>query len=811
MSGPPLLDVEKLHALPSEQQDLVLLTHVDDFETYVENQSASQERLAVQQGSIVQGLLKIINLSAPVPNRAVRASVGRCFSRIFEKGDRKPLYETINQLLEIINAPKKALPNRHAAAYCLGKVYKAAGDSALSLLSVCCSGLIKLSKSSQNHAGLRAAISQALGELVIGSNGSIDEITARDIWKYTRNIASNDKAGLAQSKACWCLEQLIKETKHFMTISDFENLKITVWKVSDSTWRVARQSSASCLAAILVKSYSEHAATPVSKSKRPKKSVKAQEISQESIDDDESRPTSPSNIKEKSHLQLNLQGILEQLSVQYIRTSTSNRSRVCIARCYIRIFKAFELPLISQKFNTIAEHLLLDVVSHPHLAHNRHRLLLTRRLVKSILVDCVCSKLLGESGRVDAAKSLNNNIVKNYPCVIKEKPEPPKQALISVIDTIASLLRMLGPAFSPVADLCRESLLQVLQHPSYSVQIHASHCLKELVLSCPQQMIPCASICMNSVSRELSQLLTGRNSPRRCIGYANGLAAILSVSSLRPLFGSLEINARVLSMATELLKSSGKADLRVASTQIQVSWILIGGLMALGPNFVKMHVSQFLMLWRNALPKHLKEDNSGQRQLAELTFLTHLRESALGSILSFLEYNTRLVTADVAQRIAAMLQNTLEFLDSFGTKVAMDETSQRSNFSLNLSDLILMVRRRILQCFTWLLHVQPTAIADAFTQSSVLIMALFTFADPEGVTFSSLEAAIANSAGNFESIWEISDNLAFGISGLVEGYRIKYLPFDKEDSALPRWLEVDEDFDVDEPQVNQSLRVLKPS
>ena len=802
MSGLPLLDVEKLDALPSEQQDLVLLTHVDDLEVYVEKQSLSQERLKEQQGPIVQEILRVINLPSPVPNRATRASLGRCFSHVLEKGDRKPLYESINHLLEVVNAPKKALSNRHAATYCLGKVYKAAGDSAISLVGVCCSNLLKLSKSSQNHAGLRAAISQALGELVIGTKGSIDETTARDVWKYARNVASNDKSGVTQAKACWCLERLILDTKYFLNFIDYESLKITLWKVSDSSWRVARRASASCLAAILIQSYSEHAGDPgPTKSKKPKKPGKPQDVSQEDIDEDESRPTSPSKSKDKSRLQLNFDSILQQLSAQYVRSSTSNRSRVAIMRCHVRVFKTLESSLVSSKFNAIADHLLLDVVGHPHLAQNRHRLLLTRRLSQNVLVNCICTQVLGESGRLDAAKLLLNNIVRNYPSVIKEKPEPPKQALIAAIDTIASLILMLGPAFNPVADLCRESLLQVLQHTSYSVQVHTSHCLKELALSCPQQLIPSASICMNSVSRELSHLTTGRHSPRRCVGYANGLAAVLSISALRPLFGSLEINARVLSIATDLLKSSGQAELRIANTQIQVAWILIGGLMALGPNFVKIHVSQFLMLWRNALPRHLREANAGQRQLSELTFLTHLRESALGSILSFLEYNNRLVTADVAQKIATMLQNTIEFLDSFGTKMSMDETSQRSNFSLNLSDLILMVRRRILQCFTRILRLQPTAVAGAFTQSGVLIMAVATFADPEGATFSSLEAAIANSAGNFESIWEISDNSAFGISGLVEGYRIKPLPFEKEHPTPPRWLEDDEDFDVNEAQV----------
>ncbi|KAI5295094.1 hypothetical protein KEM56_005711, partial [Ascosphaera pollenicola] len=100
-------------------------------------------------------------------------------------------------------------------------------------------------------------------------------------------------------------------------------------------------------------------------------------------------------------------------------------------------------------------------------------------------------------------------------------------------------------------------------------------------------------------------------------------------------------------MATNLLKSSGTSELRVASTQIQVAWTLIGGLMSLGPNFVKIHLSQLLLLWKNALPKVLAKDSMAvHRNLLNASFLTHVRECALGSILAFLQFNSRLLTVD---------------------------------------------------------------------------------------------------------------------------------------------------------------------
>ncbi|KAL8956239.1 MAG: hypothetical protein Q9183_006370, partial [Haloplaca sp. 2 TL-2023] len=275
--------------------------------------------------------------------------------------------------------------------------------------------------------------------------------------------------------------------------------------------------------------------------------------------------------------------------------------------------------------------------------------------------------------------------------------------------------------------------------------------------------------------RELGQLTSGRHSHRRCVGFANGLASVLSVSPMQPLYSSLEMSSRTLSIATDLLKNSGKAELRVSGTQVQVAWILIGGLMSMGPNFVKIHVSQLLLLWRNALPKPLTKENTAQRGLAELSYLTHVRECALGSILSFLESNQRLVTMDVSIRIAALLQNTIEYLETVPTRIKDEDPSLRIVPSLLLSDLVMMVRRRLLQCYTQLLNFGPAAGTDTLGESKLLSLAVTLFADPNYAP-NSLESSIANSTANFERIWDIADNRGFGITGLVRGQVVKSLP-----------------------------------
>lgn len=772
------LDVGKLHSLPSEQQNLYLFTFTLELESYVN--SLDHEGLSSQQTLLNKELHQIIGLSSPAPTRVIRNSLGRCFARMLEKGDRKSLYESLNQLLTIINAGKgeKELQTKHAAVHCLGEVFKAAGDSAISLSSLCCSSLIRSIKSAQSHVGFRAAVFKTLGKVIGSLQGAVDESVARDVWKQARAAASGDRAALVQLNACRCLEQLIRATTYFDNNNDFEGLKTTIWKACDSSIPAARHAAASCLSSILVKSYSEAASDkPLTKVKKTKKSSKAQSVSIEGGDDELPRPESPSSSKKTtSKLELGLPELLSQLSAQYIRSSTSNNARAAIAHCYVMIFRKLEAGVVESNYGRIADHLMIELLSSQSIAHDRYRVLLTRKFVCKLLVDCVGSKILGETGRLSAAKMLINGVLKNYPQVIKERAQPSKHTLIGALDALAPLIKSLGSAFSGLGDSCREALTQVLQHSSYTVQIYVSYCFRTLVLACPQQLLPCASICMNSLKRELGFLVNGRQTSRRCIGSANGLSAVLSVSPLQPLYSSLEISSHVLSIATDLLKSSSQAELRISGTQVQVAWILIGGLMALGPNFVKIHLSQLLLLWRNALPRPLTRENTGQRQSAEVGYLTHVRECALGSILSFIEFNCKLVTSDVSTRIATMLQNTVEFLDTLPLPKPIDTTFRQSGTSLQIQDLTLMVRRRVLQCYARLVNFIPHAGGEILSHSKLLTLAVTSFADPGSYTPGSLGSSIANASGNFDSIWDVADNSGFGVSGLIRGPFIRSLP-----------------------------------
>ncbi|TRX91327.1 hypothetical protein FHL15_007749 [Xylaria flabelliformis] len=808
----PELQLAALQALPAEQQDLYLLNFVTSLSKHV--LALDADDCTAQQFYLKKEVFQIINLQTPSPGRVVRNNLGKILAHIFGKGDRKLLFETVNELSTLIATGKSKTDSdvrtRHAAVTCLGDVYAAAGDSAINLHALACGTLIKLAKSSQTHAGLRAATFNALGKIAGMIQGSIEETTARDIWKQARNAATGDKGSLTIVSACRCLKSLVRGTTYFDNSSDFDSLKSTIFKIVDSSSSQVRHAAADCLAEAMVKNHSEQGASANAppKSKKAKRASTFKRASMApgaGLDDDDdipSRPGSPApgGGKKSQELVLSLHDILKTLSTQFIRMSTSNRARAAIGVCYGRVVKCLGEKFIETNYTRILEHLAVDILGNQNINNNRYRLLISRRIVDTILQDIIGRRVLGESGQMAVAKSIVNEIFKDYPEVIKERPEPSKYTLVASLGAVASLISSLGSAANAFAENCRDTLIQILQHPSYTVQVYASHCMKTLALACPQQLLPCLSVCMNSLSRELSLLTGGRNSPRRCVGFAHGLAAALSVSPARPLYGSLDVNNRVYSMATNLLKSSGQSELRVSSTQVQVAWILLGGLMSLGPNFVKIHLSQLLVLWKNALPKPLVKDNFAHRSILEVSFLTHVKECALSCILSFLQFNSRLLTVDVSKRIATMLQGTTAFLKLLPSKKTTDDISQRLTPALQLQDLDMMAQRRVLQCYVKLVNQSPPGGSEALLQSNLLTFAVSLFADPENYGGNNLSASIANAAGTFETVWEVGDNSGFGVNGLIRGFKSKKLPGEKDEPS--------DELSVDESDPDQIIDTL---
>lgn len=768
----PELDVSKLHALPTEQQDLFLLTFVSDLKNAVHD--LSSDALPSQQPKIKKEVIKVAGLGSPVPSRILRNNLGSTLGDAFGRGSHSLLYETINDILSILNTGKidKDIGSKHVAVVLLGHIFNTAGTSAVSLSGLVVQSLLKGLKTFS--VGLRGSIFVSLTSIISGLQASTDEHVARDISKSCRNSASSDKSAFVQKCAFDCLRSIVSTVNYFDNSSDFENLKIATWKALDSPTPAVRHAAAKALAAALVKAYSESGAPEVPIIRKPKKSKKQGP----SADDEEpaERPGSPSSALTKApiRLALTLTDILRTLSTQFIRASTTNRARVGIASCYKQVLIGLPQKGVEDNFGRIAAQFFYDILNHPSMEYNRYRYLLSRKLVHNIIESILCSGLLTENAQINVMRYLINDILKNYPRVVTERREPSKRILTGALDMLNQLLQQLGSAVNVLQDSCREALCQVVRHPSYTVQSHVAQCLRSFVLCCPNQLVRTIKEVLSQLRKGIDPATEDRQAVRACNGQSLGVAAMLQAANQRPVFGSLETYSQVLTFATDLLKTSATSELRLSATQVQVAWTLFGGLMNLGPSFIKVHLNQLLLLWRNALPPPLNRENTAQRGQLELSFLCHVRECALGGLLSFLDSCASLVTTDGSRRISVMLQNTIQFLDNLPSTRHTEDAAHRLVPDLQLQDMSLILRRRLLQCYSALAALNHIDVSDVLAQVDLVGWSMRIFTSPDRHTPKNLEASLATSASSFEGLWEVGDNWGFGVTSLVRGLDVYY-------------------------------------
>ena len=95
------LDLAKLQATPEDQQEIFVMSFLRDLEKIVFR--LDENGASAYQFYVKKELFRVLTLTTPAPTRVIRNQIGRCFAQIFKLGDRKLLYETINELVGIVN------------------------------------------------------------------------------------------------------------------------------------------------------------------------------------------------------------------------------------------------------------------------------------------------------------------------------------------------------------------------------------------------------------------------------------------------------------------------------------------------------------------------------------------------------------------------------------------------------------------------------------------------------------------------------------------------------------------------------------
>ncbi|EPQ31133.1 uncharacterized protein PFL1_01322 [Pseudozyma flocculosa PF-1] len=469
-------------------------------------------------------------------------------------------------------------------------------------------------------------------------------------------------------------------------------------------------------------------------------------------------------------------GMLEQLSMPFLRPSTSRKTRAAIFDIYATLFEALGPAWVTANYSIALDHLMDHLLNHSRGAvANSAETLNIRTGVSLILRKLIGERMLGEQAQVLAIQAICQKYLQRWPSVMPEQQPPSKETLVLGLNEISGLLVQLGSSPPQVHDALYDPLMRCLGHPSHSVQVSAAWCLRTLCDIAPGLLSPTISAVLELLNRDLTTLANGGGPAgagqvaKRASGHSRALASLINVIPRRPLYTSFAVSAKVLSLAIQLLKNSGNHELSVSAVEIGVAWTLVGALMSLGPNFVRLHLPQLLILWRNALPKPTSKDTApgpSTRSDGEWGFLLHVRECTLGSLLSFLLHNgSTLLTLDTARRIVALLSNTLAFVNGFSGQhphLLQEQSPGVDRPSLSLLDREHLLRRRVFQC----LAVLATNPAMEPMQAGLVPVAVQAFAEPERYIGSAAQAAIAASAGTFTGIWTATDGYAFGVTSL---------------------------------------------
>ncbi|OCF33994.1 clathrin-coated vesicle protein [Kwoniella heveanensis BCC8398] len=759
--------------------DLTLLHWLRHAEEAIESLPASDLSSAIP--SLHAFFLKIIlpspNSTLPKPGRPLRHLISRCLVKLHQKVESRTLFDFVQSVVRAVsdggskNMSAGENVARVASWYTIGEVIKEHGANMMSFMAEICASSMKVLKNTNLSVILRVHAVIAFSKSLQSAGRALPDALLKDLLKSLRN-GLQDKALPLQRACSEAFISLHNNTSLLQLRETVDSVTPLVLRSLESADYLTRRALSRLLAHLL-------AATQVPGSGVPQvdHSNKASVKEGEDTSNEPTIMTSAAQDRGSKTL-LTTQEMLKYLSVPYNKPNTPRRLRNAIIDVYATLFTTLGADYVEVHYAEIVKHVMEEVVVSPKGQSSRYEVLATREAVGVLLRELIGVRLLSEPGQVLAIRELTNNYLKKWqPTPLPGQPRMNNQILIVALREIAGLLEQLGNAPPSIIELLAEPLVRLLSHESYSIRLAASYTLRRFCTINPSQLPRMLNILLADVTKDLSMLGTptaSKELPHRVIGKTFALSALIAVSPARPLYVSHDISSKAFDLAVSLLKQAGDHDIAPATVEVQVAWYLIAALMSLGPGFVKLHLPQLLVLWRNALPKPTSKDTSvGERGEAEWSFLLLVRECTLAAVLNFLRHNQSLVNIDVARRLATLFTNTLNFVNGFATAYAEALREQAANPNGPSSPVFTSrpslvereanLRRRVLQCFTTL---GPSSATESM-QPALLQAAITVFADPENYSGSAAQAAIAAQAGQFISIWQSADGYAFGVTSLL--------------------------------------------
>ncbi|KAL5476373.1 hypothetical protein ACEPAI_3473 [Sanghuangporus weigelae] len=757
--------------LSGDEGEIYLLQWLADTERDLKSGTPSSWKTS--QAIYETKLLKVVSGASPYPNpgRPFRQLASRCLVLLYSKGETRTLFDTLQGLLKVVGDLKTPEMDfkKVAAFYCIGELMAALGSQIMSLMAetaLCC---LKNFRSSSSSVLLRYHALTALRKASATAGKAVPESTMKDIIKHSRNALS-DKALPVQRAAADILIVLYPPDDGTRSVSDVESIVSACVKSLDHADQTTRRSLAR-LAGHMLASTQTARVLPL-----PDTSRKGNKKDQQKGEEDEVDVVSPSALAVESTAKpiLTPAEMFSQLSLHFNKPSASRKTRIGIFDFYAALISELGTSFVETNYAILIKHFFTEILTVTRPPGARDDSAQIHKLIGIILRDLIGVRLLTEQGQIGAIQELSRSYLKKWPALMPGQVALDASVLVIALKEVAGLVQQLGNAPPPVQDSLADPVVTLLGHPSHGTRVAAAWALRNFCFATPLRIPKIVLSILELLQRDMSTLTTPAapsDIAERAIGHAYGLGALFAVIPDRPLYVSADLSAKVFDTATQLLRRAGEHDMHVATVEVEAAWTTIAALMALGPAFVRAHLTQLLVLWRNALPKPTTKDTSpgSGRDPAEWAFLLHVRACALGAVRAFLRHNARtLGTRDVARRLAGLLGNALALANAYvSSQGSSVPTSAQSSTALGMTDATsalasareALLRRRVYQCFT---ELGCSGLPEA-TQTALLQSTSSLFSSPEGYHGSALQAAIA-SAGNFTSLWNTTDGYAYGVT-----------------------------------------------
>ncbi|KAI9012871.1 armadillo-type protein [Gaertneriomyces semiglobifer] len=663
----------------------------------------SSDVLKTSQTQLEKLLLRHLVSMLPKPSRTIRRLVARCLILIYSKGDTRTLFDTLSALQGMVaNKKVEDMSLRIAAVYAIGALTEAHGSKVLSLCAETAIILVKLIKNAKEvDIPLKYETTVALTRCLRGTGKSVNEQQLKDIVKIAK-AGGADKLPLIRSASLELYQTLYECTSMPLPTraDDYDQILAVAQKSLDSRDNLARRSAADFVATILCRSQK-----PVQAEKRKGQKAATQDSAQ----------------PERNYLTVD--EMLALLTSLHVKAS-SVEAKVGTINAYAGTLRRLGLSFMQANYTIIARS-MISLAAHPKLTSTQPEVLFMRECSEFLLRDTI-GKNLSEAAQLRALDALAQGWLSRWPAVLSTDSAPSDAALVCVLNETAALLVDLGPAAAGQEVAVVKCLANLLTHPSPSVNLALGWCLRCLSSALPSHLPNFINRLMGLIQKELAVIQADRPEVlQRFTGYGNILAALISAAPARPLFVSYATMARIFGLAVQLLKtSSSSKDFKAMAAQSRVAWTLIGALMCLGSDFVKVHTPQLLLIWKNVFAKVSTKDTN--RSFAEWEYALTSKEDALAALHSYLVFNPKeSQSSDIAKRIAVCLNNMLSFMLALPAQYPGAQPSgPMAFFDSKMPQLENQLRKRLLLCF----HAMDAPAVFEANHSVLLRIAMDVFA-----------------------------------------------------------------------------------